>query len=296
MAVWASLVRRAQTVRSAEGGSWRERARSMLRLSTSHLADGGTAPGGGHPGRDRAAGGPDWSSVQPAASDDPSTTIDGHHQSEPSTGPGRETGRRSGSRSDRLGAEAATRTGNRSNRPARTDRADAGTVRTAPLHRARRWLRPPNAGRRGNGGSPGSTRAPTGPGPSPSSPPPAGRRGRGGTHPEAGIGLDVVAGQRAERGPGGQRAGADRTTSETACRRRSPGWARAASRARPHRLGLLGQDRLGQSGGQPDRRHVRTFLPRAAHGAQCRTGRVDHPRRPAPPGPSVVGQSNLTRW
>ena len=74
-------------------------------------------------------------------------------------------------------------------------------------------------------------------------------------HPEAGVGLHVVPGQRAEGRPGRRASGggADHVGHGVAATLARLG--QAASSADTSGRGSLGQDRLGQAGGQADRRH-----------------------------------------
>ena len=247
MAVWASLVSRAHTSRMAAGGLCREMARSTFCESTSTLpmADlrrrrpSRSSPGG--------RGVPDWS--WPAH---PPRTQAARPRPRQHGGAAR---RRAAGRPGRVHGPGI-RPGSRSSPDATPGRAGAGIGRTAPPRRARRWPRRPTAGRRGNGGTPGSTRATTGPGPTLPPAAPQGVETPVVADPEAGVGLDVVPGQRSERGPGVERPG---------CRPHHVGHGVAAplprlgqrrARAVAHGLGLVGQDRLGQPGGQPDRGHV----------------------------------------
>ena len=241
MAVWASVVSRAQTVLIVGGRIVAGQGQVDVRLSTSTWPMAAPAAGRGHPVGDLGGRWPDLVQGAPGHSMRLPTT-----RTAAVTTAGRCAGRR-------------TRRGCPSSRDATTGRAGAGTARTAPPRRARRWLPPPSGDRRGTGGSPGWTDGPSAPGRTPSSRPPAGRPGRGDSPP------GNRRRPRRRRGPaspsaahGRRRAGgrADHVGHRMAAALARLGQGRIEGRHQGRRL--LGQDRLGQPGGQPDRSTPRT--------------------------------------
>ena len=220
MAVSASLVSRAQTVLMAAGGSWRARAWSTLAASTRRVPMAAPPPAPDTQVDTRAAGGPDCS--WPAHAGQQGRTGSSDRPPAPDRRPDRPSpmaGPRPGPRPTRRGCP--------SSRGARPDRAGGGTGRTAPLRRCSPMApaaeRRPSRQRRKPRFDSWAQRT----SPEPFHP---ARPQRVETpvvaDPEAGIGLDVVTGQRAERRPGRQERGSAvprRTRRGDGARRAGPG-------------------------------------------------------------------------